>query len=63
MVAVGIVLALVCFSIVATALGIALAAWGTPAPVGLRLARGSVVTVGLACIALAALHPIAQVWP
>lgn len=63
MVAVSIVLTLVYFSIVAIALGLAVAAWGTPAPPGLRLARGSAVTVGIACIALAALHPISQAIP
>lgn len=61
--AVGVVLALVYFTIVAIGLGLAVAAWGTPAPASLRLARGSAVTIGLACIAVAAVHPIAQVLP
>lgn len=59
----GLLLAFVCMTIVAIALGLAVAAWGTPAPAGLRLARGTAVTVGFACIALAAFHPIAQAVP
>lgn len=54
---IGLLLAFVCFAIEAIALGLAVAAWGTPAPAGLRLARGTAVTVGIACIVLAAIHP------
>lgn len=59
----GLLLAFVCMTIVAIALGLAVAAWGTPAPASLRIARGTAVTVGFACIALAATQPIGQVLP
>jgi hypothetical protein len=63
MAGVGIVLTLVYLTIVAIAFGLAVAAWGTPAPAGLRLARGSAVTIGLTVVTLAAVHPIAQILP
>lgn len=59
----GLFLAFVYMSIVAIALGLAVAAWSTPAPAGLRLARGTAVTVGIACIVLAAVQPVAQALP
>lgn len=62
--AAGLVLAITCIAIVALALGLAVASWGSTTPAwSLRIARGVVVTVGATCLLLSALHPIAQALP
>jgi hypothetical protein len=55
------VLAVGCIAIVATALGLVAAAWTTTATGwGQRIARGTAVTVGVAFVLLAALHPVGE---
>lgn len=62
--AVGLFLAAVCIGIVGLALGLAVACWDDHTPTWApRLIRGTAVTVGAACLLLAALPPIAQALP
>lgn len=57
----GLLLAIVCISIVATGVGLVVASWCAPELyTGRRVMRGVVVTVGFAFVLLAAAHPIAQ---
>ncbi|MEI5522517.1 hypothetical protein WB388_18100 [Streptomyces brasiliscabiei] len=60
----GLFLAAVCIGIVGLALGLAVACWDDHTPAWApRLLRGAAVTIGAACLALAALPPIAQALP
>jgi hypothetical protein len=60
----GFLLAVVCIAIVALALGLAAATWSSSEPTwGPRIARGTAITVGVALLLLAAVHPIAQALP
>jgi hypothetical protein len=65
MVAAGGLLLAVCFiTIVALALGVAVASWTSSEPTWApRIARGTAVTVGAALLFVAALHPIGQLLP
>jgi hypothetical protein len=58
--AVGLLLAVVCIAIVAVALGLAAATWGQAGGWAARIAAGAAVTVGAACLCLAALHSAAD---
>lgn len=56
----GLLLAIACIAIVAVALGIAVASWSSDEPAwGPRVLRGAAITLGVACLLLAALHPAA----
>lgn len=60
----GLLLALACIAIVAVALGVAVACWDGHTPTWApRILRGAAVTVGITCLLIAALHPIAQALP
>lgn len=60
----GLVLAIVCITIVGLGLGLAVGTWTQHEPTWApRIARGTVVTVGITCLFLAELHVIAQVLP
>lgn len=60
----GLILAITCIAIVAIAVGLAVACWDNHTPTWTpRIVRGAIVTIGVACILLAASHPIAQALP
>ncbi|WP_371579451.1 hypothetical protein [Streptomyces sp. NBC_01314] len=62
--AAGLLLAAVCIGIVGLALALAVACWDDHTPTWApRLLRGTAVTIGAACLLLAALQPIAQALP
>ncbi|MBE4790996.1 hypothetical protein [Streptomyces caniscabiei] len=62
--AAGLLLAIVCITVVGLALGLAIACWDDHTPTWApRLIRGTAVTIGALCLFLAALQPIAQALP
>ncbi|MFF6829623.1 hypothetical protein [Streptomyces longwoodensis] len=56
----GLLLAICCIAIVALGLGLATASWGQTGGWASRIAAGAAITVGAACLCLAALHSAAD---